>query len=319
MSGNGNAVLRNKKQHRILRIAALAAAVLLLAVGITAAWQRVENERVSAGKEGSSKFAEAVFGFVNLLNDLTHKEDEGESAPEAAPSVPEGTESGSGPEGESEKPSPEGEAEEAALPAWGLLAESEPKELSYFEDTVLIGDAAALGAKESRSFGGASFLASAVVNADTILSKKVVHSGGESLSIPGALAAGETADRIYILMSVESIGWMDVPTYTKKFSAFLDAVIAAKPGRDLYLVSMPPVNEGLCAERGDEFRNADIDAINEKFLAMAGEKGFWYVNAAEALKDGSGGLPADAAGDGVTLETAAYETLRDYLLRHTAR
>ncbi len=318
MSGNGNAVLRNKKQHRILRIAAVVAAVLLLAAGITAAWQKAENERISAGEGQSSKFAEAVFGFVNLLTDLAHKDGAGESAPEAASSQPEGSEAGSE-SAQAGEPSSGGQAEETALPAWGLLAESAPKELSHFEHAVLIGDAMASGAKESRSFGDALFLASTAVNADTVLSKKVVRSEGESLSIPEALAAEETAEKIYILMGADSMSWMDVPTYTKKFSAFLDAVIAAKPECDLYLVSMPPVNEGLCAERGDDLLNAEIDAINEKFLAMAKEKGFWYVNAAEALKDESGGLPEEAAGDGVTLEAAAYETLRDYLLSHTAR
>jgi hypothetical protein len=120
-------------------------------------------------------------------------------------------------------------------------------------------------------------------------------------------------------MGAESISWMDNPTYIKKFSAFLDAVITAKPGCDLYLVSMLPVNESLCAEHGDDLLNAEIDAINEKFLAMAGEKGFWYVNAAEAFKDEAGGLPGDATGDGVLLESQQYEALRTYLLSHTAR
>ena len=98
----------------------------------------------------------------------------------------------------------------------------------------------------------------------------------------------------------------------------LDAVIAAKPGCDLYLVSMLPVNESLCGEHKNDLLNADIDAINEKLLAMAGEKGFWYVNAAEAFKDEAGGLPEDATSDGILLKSQQYEALQTYLLSHTA-
>lgn len=315
MSGNGNAVLRNKKQNKIIRIVALAAAVLLLAVCITAAWQKAENERILAGKESSSKFAEAIFNFANLLNDLAKGDEETGSVPETSSQPAEsGSESNSSGESSSEEQS--GAVE---LPAWGLLEESEPKPTSYFNNSVILGDSMASGAQESRYFSGASFIASIAVNADTILTKKVVNSGGESYTIPEALANQESVDKIYILMGADSISWMDEATYIKKFSAFVDAVIAAKPGCDLYLVSMLPVNEGLCAEYGDDLLNADIDAINGKLLAMAEERGFWYVNATEAFKDEEGGLPEEAASDGVTLKSQQYEALQTYLLSHTAR
>ncbi|HQQ88845.1 MAG TPA: GDSL-type esterase/lipase family protein [Oscillospiraceae bacterium] len=313
MSGNGNAVLRDKKKYRFLRIAAVIAVVILIAAGITAAWQKAENERILEGKESSSKFAEAVFNFVNLLDDLMDGEKESASVPETASSQPEESVSESG-----EEPSSGSQEEVSELPAWGLLEESEPKEVSYFEDAVILGDSMASGAQESRFFSGASFLASIAVNADSILNKDVINSGGEGYTIPEALAAKEDVGKIYILMGADSISWMDNPTYIKKFSAFLDAVTAAKPGCDLYLVSILPVNESLCAEHGDDILNADIDAINEKFLALAEERGFWYVNAAEAFKDEEGGLSEDATSDGITLKSQQYEALQTYLLSHTA-
>ena len=65
---------------------------------------------------------------------------------------------------------------------------------------------------------------------------------------------------------------------------------------------MPINEEKFQANYGYNLTNADIDACNEKLMAMAGEEQVYYVNPADD-QGRDGGLPAEFTTDRANLAT----------------
>ena len=71
-------------------------------------------------------------------------------------------------------------------------------------------------------------------------------------------------------------------------------------------------------EAGDSrYANSKIDALNDALLDLATEKGAYFVNVSEAIKDEAGCLPAAASSDGMHFGVSTYNKWVDYLLTHT--
>jgi len=71
------------------------------------------------------------------------------------------------------------------------------------------------------------------------------------------------------------------------------------------------------ANYGYNLTNAEIDECNEKLMAMAGEEQVYYVDVASAIKDETGGLPAEFTTDGLHFKGEYYNKWIDYLKEHT--
>ena len=73
----------------------------------------------------------------------------------------------------------------------------------------------------------------------------------------------------------------------------------------------------LRVHSGRDLTNAEIDECNEKLMAMAGEEQVYYVDVASAIKDETGGLPAEFTTDGLHFKGEYYNKWIDYLKEHT--
>ena len=90
------------------------------------------------------------------------------------------------------------------------------------------------------------------------------------------------------------------------------------PDSIIYVQSFMPINEQKFeANYGYNLTNAEIDECNEKLMAMAGEEQVYYVDVASAIKDETGGLPAEFTTDGLHFKGEYYNKWIDYLKEHT--
>ena len=124
--------------------------------------------------------------------------------------------------------------------------------------------------------------------------------------------------RARVMVTLEN-GYQKVYARSEKTNNdLLEDVRAAHPDAILYVQSILPINEQkFLANYGYSMTNAEIDECNAALLKMCGEIQVYYVDVAEAIKDETGGLPADFTTDGLHFKGEYYNKWIDYLKEHT--
>ena len=141
---------------------------------------------------------------------------------------------------------------------------------------------------------------------------------GEEVTLTDYVASVKGAQAFYIMLSAESISWMDYPTFVKKYTALLDEIIAAQPDADIYIQSILPINQAEASKRSYSVTNEKIDQINSYLASIAEEKEVWYLDLASVFKDKNGELPEEMTTNGIRLTDEAYALWYEYILTHTA-
>jgi lysophospholipase L1-like esterase len=111
---------------------------------------------------------------------------------------------------------------------------------------------------------------------------------------------------------------MDVPTFVKKYIAFVDEIISGFPEAHIYVQPVLPINEEKAAKRGYTVTNERINQINEYILSLAEERSLWVLDMAESFKDKEGKLPEEYTTNGIRFEKDTYEIWSEYILTHKA-
>ena len=136
-----------------------------------------------------------------------------------------------------------------------------------------------------------------------------------------AAAAAQAKPEIMVL----SFGVNGLNTFVKNaelyrtaYGRLIDAIHEASPATVVLLQTVYPVaaNQDTFAQ-GAQAVNVSIEKLNESLLALAEQHGAYVVDTASVLKDERGMLQsAYQNGDGLHLETAAYEQILLYLRTH---
>ncbi len=204
----------------------------------------------------------------------------------------------------------------------GQVGWSQPKELSWFDDALFIGDSRTMGFCNFMGINGcAAQVALGASNALTSVCMPVMADGGlKYCTLLDSLAGKWNGySKVYVWFGVN-----DHATPASSFKASYSGFIAAlrervKDGTEIYVVSILPVNDAKAAENRYKVTNAELVRLNDAIADMCVEDGIAFVNAAESLTDDENGftLSYDESNDGIHLNGSTCRTVRSYLLSHT--
>ena len=225
------------------------------------------------------------------------------------------------PEESSENPEPSlpesSEEEPAVDPYLGApVPESEAVEETYFDDAIFVGDSLTYGLGAYQVLDAGRVVAHTGINPQTILTSACIEQpDGTAVTVLEAVRAA-APHKVYVMLGSNGVAFLSQSSIVEFYGEFLDELREALPDAIFYVQSVLPVTHEK--ESGDSrYANSKIDALNEALLELATEKGVYYVNVAEAIKDENGCLPAEVSTDGMHFGVGTYRKWVEYLLTHT--
>lgn len=221
---------------------------------------------------------------------------------EAADSTAE-TEAGSAPN------SPEGYDYSAPVP------EAPKTDSTWFDDAVFIGDSRTEGLILNTGLNNAIEYTHKGLMVDTVFTKPVIDMDGAKVTVMDALKRTQFR-KVYIMLGINETGWPYNDVFIHKYGEVIDAVKEINPDAQIYVQQILPVSRTVSAEHS-YIKNEKIAEYNALLQEMAEEKQVYFVAAAEAVADGDGALPEDAAVDGIHLKKEYCVKWLEYLESHT--
>lgn len=186
---------------------------------------------------------------------------------------------------------------------------------SFFNSAMFVGDSITTGIDLYSIIKGAPVVAYTGINTNTVLTRQVIKTSQGKITFLQQMAK-YNPKHIYIMMGINGIAFQSKSNLISGYSKFVDKVKAQHPNAIIYLQSILPVTAKKQSKDG-RFANSKINDYNAAIAKLAKEKGVYYLNVAEAFKDGSGNLPAAASSDGIHFGPAYYRRWIEYLKTHT--
>lgn len=319
-----NAIVRTRKYGKLLRFSIVFAVVAVIAGFVAYGWQQYEEKKYPEGTERDYSLPDAFLSFARLITDFMTQDEEDEKVPSDEQQEPDGEkdhiivvgddtgDSSAGTSSAEEEPEPEIRG--------GIVEESENEGYYSFNDSLFVGDYFVSQAQNLKFFEYSDFAFATGLDMNTVLTKKVLkNKEGEMLTLADYVAGIENIRAIYIMFSAESISWMDCPTFVKKYTAFVDAIIEAHPEAHIYIQPIFPINEEKAAKRSYSVTNEKIDEINSYICSFAEERSLWLLDMADIFTGkNETELPPELTTNGIRLEKAAYEIWAEYIVTHKA-
>ncbi len=317
-----NAIVRTKKYGKLVRLSIIFAVVAVFAGFIAYGWQQYEENKYPEGTERDYSLPNAFISFARLITEFMERGKE-EQPSDTVQSEPEDEEDNIIIVGDSDNNSGIGvSSEEEPEPEirGGIVEKSENEGYYAFSDSLFVGDYFVSQAENLRYFEYSEYASVTGLDMNTVLTKKALKDEeGNLVTLADYVAGFENVRAIYIMFSAESISWMDCPTFVKKYTAFVDAVIAAHPEAHIYIQPIFPINEEKAAKRSYSVTNEKIDEINSYIYSIAEERNLWMLDMKEVFtgkKETE--LPAELTTNGIRFEKEAYEIWAEYILTHKA-
>ena len=194
---------------------------------------------------------------------------------------------------------------------------SDARSATYFNDCVFVGDSITVGLSNYQLVPANVVYASIGMNLSRIMTEALDTPFGKVTALDALKQA--KPPNVYVMLGSNGIAWLTQESMLAQYQEFINAVAAELPDSRIFVLSIPPVTAGREVAAENKITNASIDAYNSALLALANEKGYYYVDVNTALKGNDGKLPnANASDDGIHFKKATYVTLTDYILTHTA-
>jgi len=203
---------------------------------------------------------------------------------------------------------------------------SDAVDLSYFDNAVMIGDSVTMSLQfycaASGALGNVKFLCAgslSPLNALNDVSSKSLHPpvNGVKMKLEDSVSA-LGAEKVYVMLGINSL-YAGVDTTFKSLESILCAIEEKSPQVKIFVQSVTPMTSDSPI-RTDKVNNDKIIEYNEKVLKLCKEKGWYYLNVAEVMKNSDGTLKKDYCSDpkdmGIHLTFAANKEWAEYLKTH---
>ncbi len=317
-----SAVVRTKKYGKLIRVSIVLAVIAIISGLIAYGWQQYEDEKYPNGTEKDYSLPNAFLSFAGLISDFIARDDEPENPVTDSLDEPNDEEDniiivGSSGSEESESNNEQNEDEEPEIRG-GIVAEKENARYYSFKNTLFVGDYFVSQIDNIGSFEWSKFAYSTDLDMNTMLTKKVIKLEDSYVTVADYAASFSNIEAVYIVISAESVSWMDCPTFVKKYTAFVDEITAAFPEAHIYVQPILPINEEKAKKRGYSVTNEKINAINEYIYSIANERNFWILDMASLFKNEKGELPEEYTTNGIRFEKDTYELWAEYIVTHKA-
>lgn len=317
------AIVRTKKYTKLIRISIILAAIAISSGLIAYGWQKYEEEKYPEGTEKDYSLPNAFLSFAELISDFVNQNREQDDIPNPS----ESTDSDDGEDNiiivgskDDETVGNKNENIEPEEPEirGGIAPKTEISDYSSFNNTLFVGDYFVSQLENLGYFAESKFAYSADLDMNTMLTKKVIKLEDKYVTVSDYAASFKDVEAVYIIISAESVSWMDCPTFVKKYTVFVNEIASAFPKAHIYVQPILPINEEKSIKRGYSVTNEKINMINEYIYSIAEEKSFWILDMAKEFSDKSGSLPIEYTTNGIRFEKDTYEIWSNYVLTHKA-
>ena len=207
-----------------------------------------------------------------------------------------------------------------------LVPLCESVDLSYFDDVVFIGDSVSqtleFYSAATGALGGAKFLCAGSLSATnalfpvTDISMHPYWQGEKMLVEDGVAATG--ASKVYIMLGINSMA-NGVDSATSDLVRLIDKILTKAPGVQIIIQSVTPMSE-TSTIISDRLNNDVIDQYNARMLSICEERGWYFINVAEVMRDEDGWLVSRYCSDnynmGIHFSFEAAAVWVEYLQTH---
>ena len=231
---------------------------------------------------------------------------------------------GENPQTDEQKPSQE--PEEPAFDP--LVPESEAVSAGWFQDAAFVGDSVSVMLEMYNSgsgrLGSPAFFCSvslsqqnamAYAAGDERLPEYPKGSGQHPRVEDGVAASG--ANKVYVMLGMNCIAG-GVDRACQDLVTLIDEILAKSPQAAILVESVTPMTASSPRADGS-LNNETIGAFNARMMEICQERGWYFVNVAEAVSDENGFLRDEYSGDqsmGIHFNYNGGEVWTDYLLTH---
>lgn len=206
------------------------------------------------------------------------------------------------------------EAERTSTADINPIAESVPKDVSYFDSCMFAGDSLMVG------LGSYGFIPEDRIAANVGMSVMSINStpltnpdGSEILAADKINAAAP--ENLYVLLGLNLLGTYTDEQLLAAYGDFIDSI--DRENTDIYIISVPPVTGERETDEKNPILNSDIDRFNSDLLKFANNRCVYYIDLNTALKGSDGRFPQEyAEADGIHFMKSTYRIMLDFLLSH---
>lgn len=197
----------------------------------------------------------------------------------------------------------------------GLVAESEPVAVGYFDDAVFLGDSRTEGFYLYSGLRQGTYFYAVGATVASVFTKADWETPEGKIPLLDAVAQADCG-KIYVMLGVNELGWTKLEDFTGQYGKVIDRLREDHPEAQIVLESVLPVSARQDAKKS-YVNNERIALYNEAIEALAEEKGCGYLNIAEAVAGSDGCLRADWNYDGIHLNPAGCRAWLHYLETHS--
>lgn len=185
----------------------------------------------------------------------------------------------------------------------------------YFSDAVFVGDSITTGISLYGVMSNTNVMAGTGVGISTAYTAEVVkQADGTRITIIDALRQ-QQYKKVYVMLGGNELRDESKETFLKHYGKLIDDLLLLQPEAAIYIQSVLPVTQ----YNKYSMNNTQIDDCNAALLELCKQKGVYYLNVAECMKDAQGMLPNEASpADGMHFGPEYYNKWFDYLKIHTA-
>ncbi len=184
---------------------------------------------------------------------------------------------------------------------------------SYFDTSVLIGDARAEAIGMNSGLSGWDIYAAQDLNAENVLTSKIAKNNASDACTVLDVLSERTYNSVYIGFGIEELGWYN-ERYISAYRKLLDNITALQPGAVIYVMSVIPVS-AECSANDTVYNNPGIDRLNSLMRDMCEDYDqVVYLDVAASVAE-NGVLPEDASTDGIHFDKEYCHKIMRYIIK----
>ena len=201
-----------------------------------------------------------------------------------------------------------------------ILEQSADAGESYIDETLFLGDSNT--ARMYRMFDYCSYdnaIGSVGMSAKSLASFACVQlsTGSGYLTMPQAVAKLQPRRVILTFGTNDLNPSYKTADFIKNYQTGIEAVVTAYPSADIIVNAIPPIGQ---QHSNQSLTQTQVDEFNKALVEMCKEKGWKFLNSAEALKDSTTGYAKAGyveTSDGIHLTRSAMDALFNYIRTHS--
>lgn len=190
--------------------------------------------------------------------------------------------------------------------------------LSYFDNTVLIGDSRTEGLVLYSGLNNINGFCYKGLNVSSLDSDSCITIPGYGGKYTCYQAISMTSyDNYYCMFGINELGWYSLDVFIDDFGALIDYIKAANPNATIYVEGVIPVCRSKEAE-GGVFTKDRVEEFNELILKMCKERNdVIFLDVGAAVRDEEGYLPEEGSPDGIHCNADYCKRVLQYIRCNT--